>query len=271
MTEEKQRGDCREDMQISFLGTRGSVSVSGEDYAEFGGATACVRILSGNQEIYVDAGSGIVSATPESDTELTLLLTHLHLDHLEGLPFFPAIYQKDRKIKIYAKKREEGALPAVLGRIFSPPFWPVGIGDYPADVEFLELPEKLSIGALTVTHMESCHPDGSLIFRFQENDSSFVYATDFEHGERTEELIHFADHASLLVYDGQYTEDEYLKYQGFGHSTASEGKRVGKKAGAQTVWITHHAPYHKDEKLLAMEREAGIHFARRNERVTLGE
>ncbi len=258
-------------MQIEFLGTRGSVSVSGKRYEEFGGATSCIRILSGKDELYLDAGSGIVSSAPESDTDITILLTHLHLDHLEGLPMFPAIFHPGRKIRLYGAKREEGTLEELLDRVFSPPFWPLRLRDLPADVEFLELPEKLSIGNLEVTHMESDHPDGSLVFRIQERDSAFVYATDFEHGARTEELIHFSEKASLLVYDGQYTEDEYQKYRGFGHSTASEGKIVAKKAHADAVWITHHAPYHQDAMLLEMEKDAGIHFARRNERISLGD
>ncbi len=256
-------------MRLEFLGTRGSTPISGQGYAMFGGATACVRVISGNEEIYLDAGTGIVSARPEKDTNISVLFSHMHLDHIEGLPFFSALGQKGRSIRLYGKRREGASVADILDSIFTPPFWPVGLSDYPADITVSDLPRTLTIGNVKITHMESDHPGGSTIYRLDEGNSSFVYATDFEHGKHTKDLIEFSKGASLIAYDGQYDEDEYDDYRGFGHSTASVGKDIAWRAGAKKVCIIHHSPAHNDEALLKMERAAGIHFVRCGESTTV--
>ena len=258
----------RDTMIVTMLGTRGSVSVSGEAFHEFGGATTCVRVCAADQEIFLDLGSGIVGVKPEPEKKVSILLTHPHLDHLTGLPFFKGLSEKGRRIEVYLKPRNGLGIFHVLRYLYTPPLWPIGIFDYPADVHVNGMPERFSLGEVAVSAMEGNHPGGSTIFRLSYRDVSFVFATDYEHTEEADQrLIAFAQDCSLLIYDGQYTSEEYERCRGFGHSTAEHGISIAKACGAKRLWITHHAPEHTDEMLRELEQEAqqmwdGICFAR---------
>ncbi|MBR1390202.1 MAG: MBL fold metallo-hydrolase [Lachnospiraceae bacterium] len=260
-----------EKMKLTFLGTRGSVPVAGKEYETYGGATSCIRVLADKEEIYLDAGSGIVRAIPEEDTNLTILLSHLHLDHVQGLSFFPALTQADRPIIIYAEPRSGLSAQETIDRLFAPPIWPIMISDYSADVTFLPLPETLSLGEVQVSAMGSCHPGGSTIYRLTYGGASFVYATDFEHVEaKVKELIAFSEGADLLIYDGQYAEAEYERQKGYGHSTASVGARIASAAHVKKLVITHHDPGHDDSWFARMEKEyPQIAFAKDREEIIL--
>ena len=244
-------------MILSVLGTRGSVPVEGKNFAIYGGATSCYRLQAGNEEIYLDAGSGIVEAAPSPDSHITILLTHMHLDHIIGLPFFVALGNKNRPIDIYAKERSGLTAKAALDRLISPPFWPLKIGDYPANVNFRDLPNKnFSIGAVSVDVMEGTHPQGATIYRLTYGGKSLVYATDFEHTpEGCEALARFAYGCDLLLYDAQYKADEYYKYRGYGHSTPEAGLEIAATAQAKKILFVHHAPSRSDKELSDLERE----------------
>ncbi|MBR1691512.1 MAG: MBL fold metallo-hydrolase [Lachnospiraceae bacterium] len=258
-------------LSVTFLGTRGSVPVNGKEYERYGGATSCVRVLAGNEEIYLDAGSGIVQARPEQDTHITVLFSHLHLDHVQGLPFFPALAQAGRPIALYAADREGISGQEAIDRLFSPPLWPCRISDYPAEVSFHPLQSRFSIGSVPVTTMPSFHPGGATIYRLAYQGKSLVYATDFEHtGEKIQELIRFAQDADLLIYDGQYTQEEYEKRKGYGHSTASVGGEIAAAARVKQFFITHHDPRHTDDWFMQMERQnPQITYAKDGEEILL--
>lgn len=261
-------------MNITILGTRGSVPVEGKDFAIYGGATSCYRVEAGDEEIYLDAGSGIVNSIPARTSRITILLTHMHLDHLIGLPFFIALTQKDRPIDIYAHERA-GLLPKeAIDRLISNPFWPCKIEDYPAQVSFNLLPEKFFIGAVEVDTLEGSHPGGSTIYKLTYQGKSLVYATDFEHNPKAcEALADFAKDCDLLLYDAQYTQAEYARYRGYGHSTPEEGIKVATKARAKKLIFVHHAPLHTDDKLAELEQLFGqddkITFAKAGDEFSL--
>ena len=247
-----------ENLKLTVLGTRGSVPVEGKAFALYGGATSCYRVQAGDEEIYLDAGSGIVSSLTDSTSHITILLTHMHLDHLVGLPFFIALTQKDRPIDIYAAERV-GLMPKeAIDRLISNPFWPVKIEDYPAKVLFHLLLEKFFIGAVEVNTLEGSHPKGSTIYRLTYQGKSIVHATDFEHNpEACETLATFARDCDLLLYDAQYTAEEYARYKGYGHSTPEEGIKVAIKARAKKLLFVHHAPLRTDDELSELERTFG--------------
>ena len=262
--------------QLTVLGARGSMPVDGKNFAIYGGATSCYRILAGSEEIYLDAGNGILSAETNSDTRITILLTHMHLDHIIGLPFFVALGQANRRVDIFAKSRSGLSANEAFDRLITPPFWPLKVGQYPANVVFHELPEKsFSVGAVTVDVMEGTHPQGATIYRLTHRGKVLVYATDFEHTpEGCEALANFASGCDLLIYDAQYTEEEYPKYRGYGHSTPQVGFEVGTKANAGKILFVHHAPHRTDKQILAVEREFAPHadkviFAKVGDRISI--
>ena len=262
--------------QLTVLGARGSMPVDGKDFAAYGGATSCYRILAGNEEIYLDAGNGILSAAPNPDTRITILLTHMHLDHSIGLPFFVALGQANRCIDIFAKSRSGLSANEAVDRLISPPFWPLKVGQYPANVTFHELPEEsFSIGAVEVDVMEGTHPQGATIYRLTHRGKVLVYATDFEHTpEGCEKLARFAEDCDLLIYDAQYTEEEYPKYRGYGHSTPQVGFDIGTRANAGKILFVHHAPQRTDKQLLAMAQEFApyadkVIFAKAGDRISV--
>ena len=242
---------------LKILGSRGSMPVDGKEYLKYGGATSCYRVRVDDEEIYLDAGSGILKAKPESNTHITILLTHMHLDHIIGLPFFIALGQKNRIIDIYSRKRSDLSAHEAINRMISPPYWPLKIEGYPADVRYHEINDnenKLKIGDLDIDMMEGTHPGGSTIYRLNYKGKSLVYATDFEHTPNgCDNLIHFASDCDLLLYDAQYKSEEYEKYKGYGHSTPEAGIKIAKRSNSRKLLFIHHSPSRNDKELSELE------------------
>ncbi|MBR1859145.1 MAG: MBL fold metallo-hydrolase [Selenomonadaceae bacterium] len=243
--------------RLKILGARGSMPVNGKEYIKYGGATSCYKIRVDDEEIYLDAGSGILKANPEAHTHITILLTHMHLDHIIGLPFFVALTQKNRSIDIYSRNRSGLSAREAMNRIISPPYWPLKIENYPANVKYHEIDinsNNLKIGNVNIDIMEGTHPEGSTIYRLNYKGKSLVYATDFEHMPNgCDDLIRFASDCDLLLYDAQYKSEEYDKYKGYGHSTPEVGLEVAKEANAKRLLLVHHSPGRSDEELAEME------------------
>ena len=261
-------------MKITVLGARGSIPVAGEDFDDFGGATSCVMVETDDSVIFLDAGTGITAAPPVKGP-ISILLTHPHIDHLLGLPFFAPMLEAGRRIDVYATvKCGLGAQEQVL-KLISEPLWPCNPSDYPAEIVFHDMDLPAEIGGVRITAAKSYHPGGSTVFRLDRGSASFVYATDYEHSdEGDEDLIKLAGNASLLFYDGQYTQEEYERKTGYGHSVASRGVSIMKKCGAETLRIVHHDPHHTDDQLTEMENEikaGNIAFARQGEVIWLQE
>ena len=242
---------------LKILGARGSMPVAGKEYMEYGGSTSCYRVRVDDEEIYLDAGSGILKSTPESHTHITILLTHMHLDHIIGLPFFMALSQKNRVIDIYSRKRSGLSAREAINRMISPPYWPLKVENYPANVRYHEIDDnknEFKIGNVDIEMMEGIHPGGSTIYRLNYKGKSLVYATDFEHTpESCKDLINFASDCDLLMYDAQYKSEEYEKYKGYGHSTPEAGLNVAKEANSKKLLFIHHSPSRNDEELSEME------------------
>ena len=248
------------ELQMNVLGARGSMPGEGSRFSRYGGSTSCYLVRAGREEIYLDAGSGIASAAPAEEADVSLLLTHMHIDHLVGLPFFRALIDKNRKVDIYAAPRAGLSPEAGIDRLISPPFWPARIHDYPAQTEIHILPTdgeySFQIGEVNIRMMEGAHPDGSSIFRLTYGGKSLVYATDFEHGDESSgRLTDFAKNCDLLMYDAQYTNEEYERYKGYGHSTPAMGVEVATKCNANRLLLVHHAPWRTDEELGSWERD----------------
>ncbi|MCR5099465.1 MAG: MBL fold metallo-hydrolase [Lachnospiraceae bacterium] len=245
-------------LQLTCFGARGSVSVSGEGFDIYGGGTSCYAVNFGKNRIFLDGGSGMVDPrtgdySAEAAKEI-VLITHMHLDHLIGLPYHDGLMKSGHGITIYVPFE---AWIEKLDTLFSPPFWPLHLTDYAADLKIETVPEVIDMDGCRVTHVMGSHPGDSFIYRLDYEDSSIVYATDYEHdnGECDDRLVEFAHGADILIYDGSYTPDEYEMYRGYGHSTPHKGAELANRAGVKQLVITHHAPDHDDAFVKKMEHE----------------
>ncbi len=257
-------------LRLTVLGCRGSMPAAGKETLAFGGDTSCCQLEAQGETLFLDAGTGLVNAVLPENAPLPILISHPHIDHLLGLPMFPGLSQPGRKVILYGQSAEGLSLEEQVRRFVGPPLWPAEISRYPADVQFQEARFPLSIGPFLITAMASCHPGSSLIFRIAACGKSIVYATDFEHTEdKIRELSAFACGTDLLLYDAQYTEEEYAVKKGFGHSTAEAGMRVQRESGARRLLLIHHDPRHTDDFLTERELALGVRYARQGEVIRL--
>ena len=242
-------------MRLTVLGARGSVPMEGRQFQTFGGATSAYFVEAGEELIFLDGGSGIVLAPPGREGRVSILITHAHIDHTVGLPFFPYFLEKGREVTLYGGHFLGRDIRQQMDCQFAPPLWPVSLDMLSAKLDYKTVSESFSIGKVKVSVMRAAHPGGSYVYRLEHEGKSLVYATDFEHlDSKSEELIRFAKGCDLLIYDGQYTAAEYAAYKGFGHSTPEEGERIREACGAGKLLITHHAPWRTDEELIEMEK-----------------
>ncbi|HRI07963.1 MAG TPA: MBL fold metallo-hydrolase [Nannocystaceae bacterium] len=253
-------------MQVVFWGTRGSIPVSGPKYAEFGGNTPClqIRLESTTDSVIIDSGSGIrelglqlVRSADLHSRSIHLFLTHAHWDHIQGFPFFVPAYVPTFKLDIYCTKDAR----QILENQMRTPFFPVGLDAMHAKRGFHHLGagEVVTIGEATVRHVPLPHPQESTAFRIDERGHSIVFATDTEHspGHLNESLAELARGADILIYDAQYTSEEYKAgKQGWGHSTFGEAIKLANAAGVRRLVLYSHDPGHDDAMLRAIETAA---------------
>jgi phosphoribosyl 1,2-cyclic phosphodiesterase len=252
-------------MKARFWGTRGSVPVSGPHCVEFGGDTPCLEVLlaSSRDVVIIDAGTGIrslgVDLLQHADRcsgRIHLFLTHAHWDHIQGFPFFGPAFVPDFELHIYCSKDAE----EFLQRQMSPPFFPVDMEAMRAPRHFhrLEVDERIVVGDAMISWIPLPHPQESTAFRVDENGRSFVLATDTEHPAAglNPRLVDFADNTNVLIYDAQYTPNQYELKKGWGHSTYVHGVRTLAAAKAERLILFSHDPSHDDARLREIEAEA---------------
>ena len=260
-------------MKITVLGATGSIPVEGSDHLEFGGATSCFLVETVDQAVYLDAGSGIVRTPDIGSRSVSVLLSHPHIDHILGMPFFPYLSEKDRRIDFYACKNGGLTAREQLDSLISVPLWPVTVEGYSSDFRCHDVTGPFDIGNIHVEYIDSVHPGGGTVFKLTEDGHSVVYATDYEYDEeRIGELISFAKDCDLLFFDAQYTDDEFEARKGFGHSTPAQGMLVMNESGAKSIRFVHHDPRHDDKFLKKMEdviRSDKARFARKDEVIIL--
>ena len=161
---------------VRILGARGSAPVSGEQFREFGGATSCVLVKLSGHCIVLDAGSGICSLPAElpGQEELDLILTHLHLDHLIGLPLCPFLLKEGNRMNIHAAVQGKMNLQSLLDRVIGPPYWPVTLDELPAEIKFCSLKEDSLINGIHVETMQGVHPGGISILKLRAEEKTVV-------------------------------------------------------------------------------------------------
>ena len=209
--------------------------------------------------IILDAGTGIRNI-PEAvlrEPELSLLMTHVHLDHLIGLPMFPYLFRDEARLSVYVDGNGGSDLEERMTRLFSPPYWPFALRDVPANVTFVPMKDAMRIRNIRVDRMRGHHPDGVSIFRLTGRKHTVMFATDCTITEdNRQDLIQFARDCDLLLIDGQYSEEEWDARQTYGHNPWTEAARLGAEAGAKRIRIIHHDPQHTDAVLSSVEASA---------------
>ena len=277
-------------MRVRFWGVRGSIASAGPYTAEVGGNTSCVEVRCGDASgaetlIVFDAGTGLrlLGESLRGPVRAHLFLSHLHWDHIQGFPFFAPAYAPGNRIELYAPERcaADGDVRAALAAQMRPPHFPVGLEAMRAELHFQPIAAgaEVRVGAARVRAAAARHPNGCLAYRVSAGGRSLVYATDTEHdpaGGLDGELLELARGADLLVYDAQYTTEEYAGKRGWGHSTAAEGARLARAAGVGRLVLFHHDPAHDDGQVARIEAATRALFpatsaAREGATVTLAE
>lgn len=255
-------------MRISIWGTRGSLAAPGRQTARYGGNTSCVQVDSQNGQVLVlDAGTGIRSlgaALPPTLHRVDVLLSHLHLDHIQGLGFFAPLFQPNVEVHIWGPVSTTVDLKTRLMRYLSPPLFPVRLRDLPCKLFLHELARtRTQIGDFRVYSDLICHPGSTIGYRIECGSSTIVYLPDHEPALGCPTLncgpgwtsgCGLAEDADLLIHDAQYTDEEYAERIGWGHSSLLQAFRFATLAGVKHFMPFHHDPNHDDadlDKLIA--------------------
>jgi len=249
-------------MKVTFWGTRGSLAAAGPETVRYGGNTSCVEVRGEDGTLLVlDAGTGIrrLGAAAGEVRCVDVLLTHLHMDHLQGLGFFAPIYQPGLEVHIWGPPSATLNLQARLARYLSPPLFPVRLRELPCRLTLHDVPlGRFRIGGLEVQADLVCHPGPTVGYRIMEGEVSVAYIPDHEPALGAPRFpqepewtsgYNLAAGADLLIHDTQYTDDEYLTYVGWGHSAISHVLAFAQLTGVKRLVSFHHNPGHSDDDL----------------------
>lgn len=248
---------------VTVWGTRGAVPMAEAAFLEYGGNTSCISVCCGSELVVFDAGSGIVrlgrALTDHSRPErIHIFISHLHLDHIQGLVGFQPLYDPAADIHFYGEARDGADLRALMGRVFGPPYWPLDVGDCSAKLTFHEIGPDVQFAlaeGLSVRTLRSCHPNQSLIYRLDGQGRSIVYTLDCELTDGIAPVLAgFAQGCGLLVWDANFAESDLRK--GWGHSTWKQGLGLAHAAGAAQVLMTHYDRSYTDAFLEQQEQLA---------------
>lgn len=254
-------------MKVSLKGTRGSVGRSGPETMDYGGDTSCAQVVAEDgTALVLDAGSGIArlnSVFDPSPPRIDILLTHLHMDHIQGLGFFQPLFDPDVAVHLWGPVSSTMDLGERIARYLSPPLFPVRFRDlpnvHPTDV----LPGSFDIGPFAISADLVIHPGPTLGYRITEAGRSLAYLPDHEPALGNRNFpgepewtsgFDLCEGADVLIHDFQYTDDEYPQRQGWGHSATSHALAFADLVGTDRLVTFHHDPEHDDHSLDALHR-----------------
>jgi phosphoribosyl 1,2-cyclic phosphodiesterase len=247
-------------LKARLWGTRGSIASAGPDTIRYGGDTSAVEIRTSNGQVLIlDAGSGLRPIdTTGSPGRIDILLSHLHMDHVQGLPFFAPMLDPEFEVHVWGPISTTRTLRDRLSRYMSPPLFPVRVRDLKNVIFHDVVPGRFEIGAVEVWADLICHPGSTLGYRLTENDRVLAYLPDHEPAFGSREFpgpaawtsgFDIASEAHVLIHDAQYDDGEYQTRVGWGHSSMSQLATFAKITGVEKAVTFHHDPAHTDDYL----------------------
>ena len=251
-------------MEVRVWGCRGSLAAPGADTVRYGGNTSCIEVrLASGHTLVLDAGTGMrplgVALDGDVPDELHVLLTHLHLDHLQGLGFFRPLFRPGVDVHLWGPASPVHSLHDRIAKYLSPPLFPVRLADVPARLTFHDAPEvAMTIGSATIRASKVTHQGPTVGYRIEEDGRSIAYLPDHEPSiggvldDRGGEWISGYDVAAgvdVLFHDAQFGDDEYPHHVGWGHSCIEHVTAFARKADVDHLVLFHHDPYKTDAEL----------------------
>ena len=249
-------------LAVTFWGTRGSLPIPGAGTLVYGGHTCCVEVRLGSRLFMIDAGSGLEAAgvafneTGSCPPRLDLLLSHLHHDHIMGLPFFPPMLSSRQEIRTFCGNLGGESAAAALSKAFAPPLFPITLDQFPGRYEHVGFVAGETLTFEDGISIATCplrHPGGATGYRFDHAGRSVCYISDIEHddGGPDPTVAAFCADADLVIYDAMFTEAELPRCRGWGHSTWAAGGALCRASGAKALAAFHHHTHHDDAAMAA--------------------
>jgi phosphoribosyl 1,2-cyclic phosphodiesterase len=254
---------------VRFWGVRGTVPCPGTATLRYGGNTPCIEMICGRHRLIFDAGTGLrvlgnELARTEGRIGGHIFLTHTHMDHVQGLPFFRPAYVEQNRFEFWNGhlRRQQRNLQEVLYTLMQRPFFPVPLDIMHACIAFHDFDAGDTLTPVEGVRMRTValnHPGGATGYRVQFNGRSACVITDTEHveGGLDQAILDLVAGSELMIYDATYTDEEYPRFRGWGHSTWQQGVRLCRAAGVKRLIAFHHDPDHDDDTLDRMGEELG--------------
>ncbi len=269
-------------IRVRFWGVRGSIPTPGPLTACYGGNTSCVELRLGDEVVILDAGTGIrllggalCREFGDDPVSVSLLISHTHWDHIQGLPFFGPAYRAQNRVRIYGAKERNAGLEQILTDQMESPHFPIPMHKMVADIKVTEFSDPaFDLGSFRVSTMSLNHPGGSTGYRLDFNGYSVVYLPDNEpvtylgevqnrsgesgHEDPNQELIAFIGGADVAIMDGQYDASEYPRHVGWGHGCVDDIVRIAAAGRVKQLALFHHDPAHDDAWVEGATASAGL-------------
>jgi phosphoribosyl 1,2-cyclic phosphodiesterase len=246
-------------MNIKLWGVRGSIATTGPETEYYGGNTSCATVAYDDYVLILDGGTGIRQLTGSfypANKRIDILLTHLHLDHIQGLGFFSPLFDATKEIHIWGPASSSQTLFSRLSRYLSPPLFPVLLRDLPCKLHLHEIgTSHFEAGPFTVQSNYIIHPGPTVGYRVIDKNAVFTFIPDHEPALGDKGMIKeskwvsgydLAEGADVLLHDSQYTMEEYTQRKGWGHSTIDDACLFGSMAEVKKILLAHHDPSHTD-------------------------
>jgi len=245
-----------DEFTVRFWGVRGSIACPGSEYARYGGNTSCVEVRCGGRLLIFDGGTGLrelgVQLKREEPIDADLFFSHTHIDHIVGIPFFKPLFNPANRFRLWAGHLgPDMTLRQVLCMMMEAPLFPIPLEILEAATDYRDFVAGGTLTpypGVTLRTARLNHPNGATGYRIEHAGKSVCYVTDTEHvpGRRDRAIVDLVRGADIFIYDATYTDEEYPRYAGWGHSTVQEGARLAEAADIGRLVTFHHDPSHDD-------------------------